>query len=66
MDREARWGKKMEKLNFGYKRHTITDENGLVLAKETTAANESNIKHFKTPLKKAGFPQGTPVYADKG
>ena len=66
VDGEARWGKKMEKLNFGYKRHTITDENGLVLAKETTAANESNIKHFKTPLKKAGFPQGTPVYADKG
>lgn len=56
----------MEKLNFGYKRHTITDENGLVLAEETTATNESDIKYLETPLKKAGFPQGTPVYADKG
>ena len=56
----------MEKLHFGYKRHTVTDENRLVLAEETTAANESGIKHLETPLKKAGPPQGTPVYADKG
>lgn len=54
------------KLHFGYKRHMVTDENGLVLAEETTAANESDIKYLETPLKKAGFPQGTPVYADKG
>ena len=44
----------------------MTDENGLVLAKETTPANESDINHFETPLKKAYLPQGTPVYADKG
>ena len=31
----------MGKLHFGYKRHMVTDENGLVLAEETTAANES-------------------------
>ena len=41
VDTEARWVKKMGKLHFGYKRHTVTDENGLVLAEETTAANES-------------------------
>ena len=61
VDTEARWVKKMGKLHFGYKRHTVTDENGLVLAEETTAANESGIKHLETPLKKAGLPQGTPV-----
>lgn len=32
-------------LHFGYKRHTVTDENGLVIAEETTATNESDIKH---------------------
>ena len=32
VDTEARWVKKMGKLHFGYKRHTVTDENGLVLA----------------------------------
>ena len=66
VDEDARWNKKMEKLHFGYKRHTVTDENRLVLAEETTAANESDIKHLETPLKKAGLLQGTPVYADKG
>ena len=66
VDEDARWNKKMEKLHFGYKRHTVTDENRLVLAEETTAANESGIKHLETPLKKAGLPQGRPVYADKG
>ena len=66
VDKDARWINKMGKLHFGYKRHTVTDENGLILAEETTAANESDIKHLETPLKKANLPQGTPVYADKG
>ena len=30
------------------KRHTVTDENGMVLAEETTAANESDMKHLET------------------
>lgn len=66
VDGEARWVKKTGKLHFGYKRHTVTDGNGLVLAEETTAANESDIRHLETPLKKADLPQGTPGYADKG
>lgn len=56
----------MGKSHFGYKRHTVTDENGMVLAEETTAANESDIKHLKTPLKKAKLPRKALVYADKG
>ena len=55
VDGEARWIKKMGRLHFGYKRHSVTDENGLVLAEETTAANESDIKHLETPLKKQIF-----------
>jgi IS5 family transposase len=66
VDSEARWVKKMGKLHFGYKRHTVTDENGLVPAEETTPANESDTKHLETPLKKANLPEGTPVYTDKG
>ena len=66
VDGEARWIKKMGRLHFGYKRHSVTDENGLVLAEETTAANESDIKHLETPLKKANLPKKTLVYADKG
>ena len=66
VDTEARWVKKMGKLHFGYKRHTVTDENGMVLAEETTAANESDMKHLETPLKKAKLPRKALVYADKG
>ena len=66
VDTEARWVKKMGKLHFGYKRHTVTDENGLVLAEETTAANESDMEHLETPLKKAKLPRKALVYADKG
>lgn len=66
VDGEAWWGKKMGKLHFGYKRHTATDENGLVLAEKTTAANKSDIKHLETSLEKANLLQGTPVYSDNG
>lgn len=66
VDGEAHWVKKMGKLHFGYKQHSVTDENGLVLAEETTAANESDIKHLETPLKKANLPEKALVYADKG
>ena len=66
VDGEARWVKKMGKLRFGYKRHTVTDGNGLILAEETTAANASDIKHLETPLKKANLPPRALVYADKG
>ena len=37
VDGEARWGKKMGKLHFGYKQHTVTDEKGLVLVEGTRA-----------------------------
>lgn len=66
VDMEARWGKKAGKCHFGYKRHTVVNQDGLVIAEETTPANESDIKHLATPLGKAGLMQGTPVMADKG
>lgn len=66
VDGEARWVKKAGKLRFGYKRHTVTTPDGLILAEETTSANESDVKHFAAPIDKAGLPAGTPVMADKG
>lgn len=66
VDMEARWLKKAGKLHFGYKRHTVTNQEGLILAEETTPANESDIKHLVTPVDKANLSQGTPVMADKG
>ena len=66
VDTEARWVKKAGKCHFGYKRHTVVNQDGLVIAEETTPANESDIKHLATPLEKAGLKRGTPVMADKG
>ena len=66
VDTEARWVKKAGKCHFGYKRHTVVNQDGLVIAEETTAANESDIKHLSAPLEKADLKRGTPVMADKG
>ena len=66
VDTQARWLKKSGKLLFGYKRHTAVNQQGLVMGVETTPANESDTKHLKAPLEKAGVAKGTPVLADKG
>lgn len=66
VDMEARWVKKAGKIHFGYKRHTVVNQDGLVIAEETTPANESDMRHLKTPLEKARLSKGTPVMADKG
>lgn len=66
VDTEARWVKKAGRLHFGYKRNTVTNQDGLILAEETTPANESDIKHLETPIDKANLPEGISVMADKG
>ncbi len=40
VDTDARWVKKAGKSVFGYKQHTLVDDNGLVIAVETTPANQ--------------------------
>ena len=37
-----------------------------IMAEETTAANESDMKHLQTPQGKAHQAKGTPVMPDKG
>ena len=65
-DREARWLRKVGRLHFGYKCHTVTNQEGLVLAEVTTPANESDTRHLAGPVARARLPKGTPVMADKG
>ena len=65
-DKEAAWLKKAGKLHYGYKKHVGVDEEGMVLAVITTAANESDICHLTDVVDKAELPQGCPVKADKG
>lgn len=66
VDTEAAWLKKAGKLHFGYKKHTATNNAGLVLAVITTAANESDIVHLTDVVDKAAMPKGARIRADKG
>lgn len=66
VDVEARWIKKAGRLRYGYKQHTATDEQGLVLGIVTTSANESDTKHIEDVLLIVNPEEGTWVKADKG
>ena len=66
VDTEAAWIIKAGKLHYGYKQHTVTNQEGFVLGIHTTAANESDVKNLKTALDKVVLKPQTPVFADKG
>lgn len=65
VDTEARWTKKGGKAVFGYKQHTVVDDNGLVIAVETTAANQHDSKPMLSLLDKAGIEPNSRIHADK-
>jgi transposase, IS5 family len=65
VDAEARWIKKGGQSVFGYKQHTLVDDNGLVLAVETTAANQHDSKPMLTLLGKAEVKPGARIHGDK-
>jgi IS5 family transposase len=50
VDNEARYLKKGKKLHFGYKKHVLTDENGMQLSVHTTTANEHDSKGLQPCL----------------
>jgi IS5 family transposase len=66
VDKEAKWVKKAGKLHYGYKQHTATNEEGLVLAIVTTPANESDTTHFEDVLDKIDIENYKSIKADKG
>jgi len=66
VDGEAGWLKKRGKLHFGYKKHVVTDEQGLVLGILTTPANVNEVSNFGEVLDTAELPANIPVSTDKG
>lgn len=66
VDTEGAWLKKGNKFFYGFKKHVISDENGLVLGLTTTAANVNEISNFEDVLDTVNLEAGTKVYADKG
>ena len=65
-DEEARWVYKQKCYHYGYKKHCLTNVQGIVQKVITTAANRSGTKEFIPLLEGANIPQGTAVLADKG
>ncbi len=66
VDSEARWIKKAGKLRYGYKKHLVTDVEGMVLGVLTTPANVNEIANLEEVLDTADLPEGIPLNADKG
>lgn len=66
VDQDASWLKKGDKYCFGYKKHHVTDEEGLVLGVVTTKASVNEITNLEEVLDSANLPEGIPLKADKG
>ena len=66
VDKDASWLKKRGKFRFGYKKHYVTDEEGLVLGVVTTKASTNEIANLDEVLDAANLPEGIPLKADKG
>lgn len=66
VDTQAAWVKKAGKLRYGYKKHHVTDNEGLVLGVVTTAANVNEISNLEDVLDSAGLPENITLKADKG
>jgi len=66
VDNEASWLKKIGKLHYGYKKHHVTDEEGLVLGVLTTKANVNEISNLEEVLDTADLPKNISLKADKG
>ena len=66
VDTEARWVRKGKGYRYGYKKHVLTDEQGLVEAVITTPANRSDTVVLPDLVKKSKLAPGVSVLADKG
>ena len=66
VDSDGTWLKKRGKFHFGYKKHHVTDEEGLVLGVLTTTASTNEIANLEDVLDTADLPRDIPLKADKG
>jgi len=66
VDQDASWLKKRGKFHFGFKKHHVTDKEGLVLGVVTTKASVNEISNLAEVLDSANLPTNIPVKADKG
>lgn len=68
VDKEGTWLKKRGKYHFGFKKHHVTDNEGLVLGVLTTTASKNEIANLEDVLNTVNvtLPKDIPLKADKG
>ena len=68
VDKEGTWLKKRAKYHFGFKKHHVTDNEGLVLGVLTTTASKNEIANLEEVLETINvvLPENIPLKADKG
>lgn len=66
VDTDGSWLKKRGKYHFGYKKHHVTDDEGLVLGLVTTKASTNEIANLAEVLDAAELPKNISLKADKG
>ena len=66
VDKDAAWLKKGGKYRFGYKKHHVTDNEGLVLGVLTTKANVNEVANLEEVSDTVDLPEHIPLKADKG
>lgn len=66
VDTEGSWLKKGKQSKFGYKKHVLTDKEGLILSIVTSSANVNDTRMLGELLKKTELEAGTQIFADKG
>jgi len=66
VDKDASWLKKAGKYRFGFKKHYVTDNEGLVLGVVTTKASTNEIANLEAVLDASDLPENIPLKADKG
>ena len=66
VDTDGAWLKKRGIYHFGFKKHHVTDDEGLVLGVLTTKASTNEIANLEEVLDTADLPEGIALKADKG
>ncbi len=68
VDKDGTWLKKRGKFHFGYKKHYVTDDEGLVIGVHTTTASKNEISNLEEVLDSVNIelPEDIPLKADKG
>lgn len=68
VDQDATWLKKRGIYHFGFKKHYVTEQEGLVIGVLTTTASKNEIANLEEVLDTINIelPKDTPLKADKG